>query len=169
MASPVQDLKKLRASGAAASGELREFLKRMQGRSAADVLDTVSTSGLFKGLVTATLGMVLLVAILTVGPYFWEQASSDGEGKEQPAAADASSDAAAADPGDGRAADSAAADAAATPGQNPAAASTTAATDPDSPATPAAAEALGIGETKQAPLDVNPLDNSNDDLLKGLD
>ena len=158
MASPAQDLKKLRANSAAATGELREFLSRMRGRSAAEVLDCVSSSGLFKGLVSASIAMLVLIAVLTVGPYFWSQMSG-GESSESASAADAQTQTPAADkaPETATAADNA----------NPA----PAAADPLAPTTPpaGAADTLGIGETKQAPPDVNPLESSTDDLLKGLD
>ena len=165
MASPAQDLKKLRASSAAATGELREFLSRMRGRSAADVLDCVSSSGLFKGLVTASIAMLALIAVLTVGPYFLSQISGDGSGdgatvveETSPESAEEAASSAATATDTGAAADSA-----------PAAPAPS--TDPLAPTTPSAgaADTLGIGETKQAPPDVNPLESSTDDLLKGLD
>jgi hypothetical protein len=161
MASPVQDLKKLRANSTAATGELREFLERMRGRSAADVLDCVSSSGLFKGLITATIGMAILIALFTVGPFIKNQifaGDSKPKGTET-AEVEKKEEASegAAKPNQG----SDTADGASAP----------ASSDPLTSATaPAgAADALGIGETKQAPLDVNPLESSTDDLLKGLD
>jgi hypothetical protein len=162
MASPAQDLKKLRANSAAATGELREFLSRMRGRSAAEVLDCVSSSGLFKGLISASIAMLVLIAVLTVGPYFWSQISG-GESSDTAATADAESQAPAAD---------ATSETATAPADGASPAATVApATDPLAPTTPpaGAADTLGIGETKQAPLDVNPLESSTDDLLKGLD
>lgn len=161
MASPAQDLKKLRANSAAATGELREFLSRMRGRSAAEVLDCVSSSGLFKGLVSASIAMLVLIAVLTAGPYFWSQIFG-GDSGDGAAAVAADSNA----PAD----DAAAETAPAADNANPAPAAAAAA-DPLAPTTPpaGAADTLGIGETKQAPLDVNPLEGSTDDLLKGLD
>ena len=161
MASPAQDLKKLRANSAAATGELREFLSRMRGRSAAEVLDCVSSSGLFKGLISASIAMLILIAVLTVGPYFWSQISG-GESSDSAAAAEVLPKA----PADAASAETATAADTANP-----APSGTPAVDPLAPATPpaGAADTLGIGETKQAPPDVNPLESSTDDLLKGLD
>ena len=165
MASPAQDLKRLRANSAAATGELREFLGRMRGRSAAEVLDCVSSSGLFKGLVTASVAMLALIAVLTVTPYFWGQISG-GESDGAPAtAAEADQDSV---PG---AASGDAETASGGGGDDEANAAVAGPADPVAPTTPpaGAADTLGIGETKQAPPDVNPLESATDDLLKGLD
>ena len=163
MASPAQDLKKLRANSSAATGELREFLNRMRGRSAAEVLDCVSSSGLFKGLITASIAMLVLIAVLTVTPYFLSQMSAgDSDKASTGAATDAQAPADAAESEGEKANPNPAT--AGTPNHVPAA-------DPLTPTTPpaGAADTLGIGETKQAPPDVNPLESSTEDLLKGLD
>lgn len=72
-ASPLgvgRDLARLRSESAATAAELREFLGQMRGKRPQDVLGLVAGSGLARAMLIATLGCVVLMAALTVIPYF---------------------------------------------------------------------------------------------------
>lgn len=173
MAGPMNDLRKIRANGGATAKELRDFLAQMQGRNPREVLTAVSTSGLFRGLVAASIWTLIIVTVFTAGPYV--MAEIKGDKKEQAAAAKGE------EGKDDEKGDETAktADAKSDPAAAAAAATTAKAGDPGTPAAPGtpptgaaatkAVDALGIGETKSAPANVNPLEKAADDLLKGLD
>lgn len=158
MASPARDVRKLKQNSAAAAGELKEFLGRIQGKSPKEMMGVVASSGLFQGLIQATIAMGVLVLVLTVAPYAWGQIfKGSGEG---PAAVE-SAGAPAAEPAEGSTPETPAADpnVAVPPDEMPA--------NIGDPAK--VIDKLGVGETKEAPANVNPLEGAADDLLKGLD
>lgn len=161
MVSPKRDAARLQKNSAAVAGELKEFLAQMHGRSAKERLGMVATSGLFKSLIGATAIFAILIAVLTVGPYFGGKLFASNDVTEEQADPLAESQPAAAAPAENA---------------NP---DTTAAADPDvKTGQPGEVDLsdpgriqdnLGIGDVKEAPANVNPLDGSNDDLLDGLD
>ncbi len=63
------DMERLKTNSAATAEELREFVSGLKGRSPQDVLGIVSETGLFKGVVQATVGCIVLLAALTVIPW----------------------------------------------------------------------------------------------------
>lgn len=146
-----RDLRRAREGAFATTAELREFVHNLRGKSPQEVLGAVANSGLAQGVVLATLGTVVLMAVFTVIPY-----SVYGGKAAAKAALEAKKVAAA------KAAEASSAEAAAE-------AATT--TDKAAPASKTAAgnaqqtlEKMGESETKQADPKVNPLDNL-DDLL----
>lgn len=132
----------LRSNGSATTAELQEFLGRMRGRNPQEVLGLVAKSGLVQSTIVATFGIAILLAVCTAGPYFIFGPPVTKKPEEKPAPAAEEKPAAT---------DTAATQEGETPAQSP-------------------ADVLGIGETKVAPADVNPLDQADglDNLLDGV-
>jgi len=130
----------MKTNSAATASELREFLKALRGKTPTEMLGVVASSSLFRSLVIATIGTVVLIALLTIVPFAWAEIFDKTDdapplpAKEEPAAEPKKADEPSID----------------TPTTTP-------------------ADTLGIGETKVAPAKSNPLENSNDDLLKDLE
>jgi len=160
MASPARDVRKLKRNSTAAAGELKEFLGRIQGKSPKEMMGVMASSSLFRGLVHATLAMAVLVLILTVVPYAWGEFFSGGD-QGPPLTEATETQPAESTEGETKPDESAAADPniAIPPDEMPA--------DIGDPAK--VIDTLGVGETKEAPANVNPLEGAADDLLKGLD
>ncbi len=81
------------------STDANDFLKRMKGKGPRESLDETAPSRLGWAFVQATLGCVILMAALTVGPYLYSQVSAS-DGKKAVKAPESSDkpDAAKADP-----------------------------------------------------------------------
>ncbi|REJ87409.1 MAG: hypothetical protein DWQ34_14715 [Planctomycetota bacterium] len=148
LTSMTGDRKRVRASTAASAEELREFIAGLRGRSPQETLGELSSSSLLRGILQATVGCVVLVAVLTLIPYW--MGGTEPQAAASPARAETSSDDA------GQPAENAT-----TP---PLAAETTG--DPD---LQRATEAMGLDETRTAAPDENPLDNNLDSLLDGVE
>lgn len=144
------DAQRLKTDATASVEELREFVAGLKGRSPQEVLGIVTGNSLFQGVLQATIGCALLLAVTSVGPWMLDDKEAEAaetaaaEAAAQPAATDA------AEP----AADATVA----------AAAAATGAVDPASAAT-----AMGIDEVKNADTASNPLDANLDNLLDALD
>ena len=152
MSNPVNDIRKLKRNGKATAAELTSFLAQMRGKSPREVLGSVASSNLMRSFVQASIGVAVLVLVLTVIPWL----SGMGEKKEAVVAEIAEP-----------AQRTALAPAVVEPsGKTPAVAAPEAI---DIDGKKAAADQMGVTEEKLAPLNVNPLDGSNDDLLKGLE
>lgn len=169
MASPARDIRKLKQNSTAAAGELKEFLGKIRGKSPKEMLGVVASSGLVQSFIQATIAMAVLVLALTAVPYTWSQIFPDkgDDPAENQAAADT-------EPATAPATDTTE-NPAAPPAAEPAAAAAAGETSPQ-PGAPADLknpgdfiDKLGVGEQKDAPSNVNPLEKSADDLLKGLD
>ena len=139
--------------------ELREFLVQLKGRSPREMLGLVAQSSLVQSVVTASILTVMLVLVLTAVPFALSRMNAEEQKAEDVATSTPG-------PTETGAAKSAPATAASTTAQ-PAASS---AADVK-PAAPKAGleDALGIGETLNAPADVNPLQSAADDLFKDLE
>jgi len=163
MSSPAQDMRRLKANTGATADELRAFLSELKGRSPKEMLGAIASASLFKSLIQATILVGVLIAAFTVIPFALNKMTGAGENDTESVETAAIESVEKATP---EVADSS------NPEQVDSAAE---ASDPSDVADPldhadaTAAEALGIGETKVVPLDVNPLDSSDDDLLKGLE
>ncbi|MGE0607875.1 MAG: hypothetical protein AB7O62_12345 [Pirellulales bacterium] len=68
-----RDLGRLKADGSATVAELREFVHNLRGRPPGEVLGLVTESGLVRATATATFGTIVLMLLLTAGPYAWGQ------------------------------------------------------------------------------------------------
>jgi hypothetical protein len=153
-----RDLGRLKTDGAATVAELREFLGRMQGRSPQEMLGLVAESGLTRSMFLATFLFVLLLAALTVIPYGLSSRSADASAR-------------AADQNTVAEEDNAQGPAPKT-GEEPARPAGVAPvldvddtkTDPER-----AVDAMGIGETRVANPNENPLEDKLDKLLDGIE
>ena len=142
LASTRAEMRNLKNNSSATVDELRAFLAELKGRSPQEMLGMVAGNQLFKALVQSTVFLAVLVGVCTAVPYFM------AVGEENPAEEMAEEEA--------------------TP---------TAPIDAPDPAEPVEAtvpepnplETLGVGEEKQAPPDVNPLDNTTGGFLEELE
>lgn len=138
----MRDLENVKQNGAASLEELKEFLGKLQGRSPQEVVGIVSTSMLVQSMVISTIGVLAVLAIFTLGPYFVYGPPQPKKSAAAPPAAPAT---APAEP-----------------------AKETAKSDDPNAVDPAkAAKVLGVDETKSADPNKNPLDKV-DNLLEGL-
>jgi hypothetical protein len=153
----VRDLKRLKSDSTATVAELREFLGQMRGKSPQEMVGLVAKSGLVWSTCLATLLFAVLLIGLTVP--FVKKGGQDTAG---PATTQnsAASDEDTAKPGDSE------------PTEEPAETASKAPTtdadgnevDPER-----AVDAMGIGETKTADPDENPLEDKLDKLLDGIE
>lgn len=142
----------LRAAAAASAEELRQFIARMHGKSPQEVLGAVAESGLTRGIVTSAIAAFVILIIFTVGPFLINKLSAD---TSPPAAINFRQTAPKTEPNSARA--------------DVQQASTEAKAVPEKADLEKATDAMGIGETKTADPDKNPLDNKLDSLLDGVD
>lgn len=142
--SIASDLKKIRRNTAASSQEIREFLAQMRGKSPQEMLGMLASSSLVKCTTQAGLVWLIFIVVFTLGPWIWSSMNPPAPKVAPPSAATTAPAAAAAAP----------------------APAELKASEP----TPSAkvTEKLGIGETKEAPANQNPLEKASDDLLKDL-
>ena len=140
-----RDLRRAREGTFATAVELREFVQNLKGKSPQEVLGAVANSGLAQGVVLSSLITLIVMAVFTIGPYFWYEkpkpVQKEPVAAAQPVAAVAPV-ATAASPAD----------------KSQATAKSAAANAQQT------LEKLGETETKTADPKVNPLDNL-DDLL----
>lgn len=148
------EFSRLKTNAGCTMDELREFMGKIQGRSAEEMLGEVAKSGLVRATCLATAGWVVLLVVCTVVPYYTRDTK----------AAEASKPAAAAQAQQQEdATDKVVEEAAAAAAQAPAA-------DPSLAGRKEAAKELGFtDDSKEAPADKNPLDKSLDNLLEGIE
>lgn len=134
------ELRNLRNNSQATVAELKAFLGELKGRSPQEMLGMVAANQLIRATIHALILIGALIAVFTVIPYLT---------RSEPAktAPEATENPPAAP--------------APAPAETPAATAT--------PAQPDALDELGIGEEKQAPPDVNPLDAGTDNFLEELE
>lgn len=146
------DLRRLNSEGGASAAELRDFLSRLKGRSPQEMMGVAAESDLFRSILTATAGCLVVLVVLTVVPYAFSDRSTSHNEKPAttPLAQPASSETSAA-----------AKPAAVAPEQT--------AADSGAPDLERAAEAMGIGGTTEADPNSNPLDSKLDKLLDGIE
>ncbi len=128
----------------AAAAELREFLAQMRGKSPKEMLGAIASSNLAQSTLAATAAISAAIAIFTVLPFGVKKMFGKSPAPSSLAAP---------------------AQAEGTSLETPAEPSL----DPDTDGKGKAASKLGIGESKEAPANVNPLESSTDDLLDGLE
>ena len=153
-----RDVKRLKSDGAATVAELREFLGQMQGKSPQEVLGMVAKSGLTRSIGLATLLFVVLLVALTVIPYALDRrvAGASAPAADKGAAAKQE----AAGPRESK------------PAEGPAGTPSAMRAGDSKVAQPKgdrALDALGIGETRVADPDKNPLEDKLDGLLDGVE
>jgi len=151
----VRDLSQLKSDGAASVAELREFLKETKGKSPQEMLGRIAKSGLTRSIVLATFLLAVLLAALTLIPYVLQgrDAASAHTRTAEPLAAETT----AASTDD------------VTPKPDAAAAATVEQTNDAKPDPDRVLDVLGIGETRTAEPDKNPLEDKLDNLLDGVE
>ena len=145
---------RLRENGAASVAELREFLSKMRGKPPQEVLGLIAQSGLARAMFLSTLIMVALLLVTTALPFAWNRVMGKPDTKSavQNQSGDQAGKTTAQSPSGQQTDVSSAAAAAKT-------------SDPKE----AALGKLGVGETKTAPRNTNPLEGRADDILKDFE
>jgi len=158
LASTAADLRRLRDNSAATGAELRHFLESIRGTSPAEALGALAQSSLVRSTLLSAIILAAILALTTLIPHLLSSAKPAApEAGQDPSTAAATPPATLDEPADPADTGS--------PATSPAAA-----VPPDSPPDPAAtANTLGIGEQRDAPANVNPLESLADDLLKDLE
>jgi len=141
-----RDLHRLKKHGGMTLTEMREFIRQLHGRKPSEVLGIVSNNALIRAMGESVLYSGLLLVVLTVVPFLFAGDEKGSGSKAVPLAQannEATSPAATAD--------------------NPVPGSDATAISADSPISTddaqKAVKAMGLGETKTADPDTNPLDN----------
>jgi len=154
----VRDFKRLRSDGAATVSELREFLGQMHGRSPQEVIGVVAKSRLTRSIILATFLFAVLLVACTIVPYVWEKRFGGSTG---PATGQSDAAKAPAAKTDESKPDEQPADAVV---EDPKEKAFADAVDPDR-----AIDAMGIGETRNADPNKNPMEDKLDKLLDGIE
>ena len=138
-----RDLHHLKKHGGMSLAELRDFIRQLHGRKPSEVMGIVSSSALIRAMLESTILLGILIAVLTIIPFMM------ADDKEKPASTATSNEAT---------------PQTATAVPDPAA--TAAGSDGSISAEDAqkAVDVMGLGETKAADPNKNPLDNL-DNLL----
>lgn len=163
LSSVRQDMRNLSENSGATLAELETFLGQLRGKSPAEMLGVVAQSRLVGSTLLATLLVAGGIALFTVLPFVLNKVKPEVKTPVASATAPAPE---ATPSGAGEPSNS---------GAKTVAASTDdttgkpAAKPEDPPPADDLLDTLGIGETKTAPLSVNPLDGGNDDLFNELE
>ncbi len=141
-----RDLQHLKKHGGMSLAELRDFVRQLHGRKPSEVMGIVSSSALIRAMLESTIFLGILIAVMTIVPFMM---AGEKEKPASPTSTAASSEAT-------KSPVSATADPTAT----------TTSTDGSISAEDAqkAVDVMGLGETKAADPNKNPLDNL-DNLL----
>ncbi len=146
-------MSRLKANSTASAAEMREFVKQLRGRTPQEVIGLLAQSNLLRATLQATAGIAVLMLLFTLLP------AIVGGGKPAPVAKPAPSNTVAPAPSTTPEAKVAAKDAAKAEKDGK---------PKDAKVGKDALEKLGVNETKTADPKKNPLDNSVDDLFKGI-
>ena len=140
MASAKADLRELKANSSATVRELQLFLRELKGKSPPEMLGVVASSQLFRAIVLSFILVIVAIFALTAIPYFF--GNKESPDPEQPIV---------------------------TNQVTPAAEPKQANPNPKQikPAEPLAP--LGVNEKKNAPANVNPLEDDGGSFLKDLE
>ena len=153
MASLGRDFKNLSRNVSATAGELREFLTQMQGKGPKEMLGLVAQSPLFKGIQQSVIIFVSIILVFTIIPFtinFF--APEDDKQTATEASASPSTEESTQQEED------------TIPNEEGTIQTPLGETAIGNPVI----DTLGIGETKEAPTKVNPLDDTGDDLFDEL-
>ncbi|RZN86826.1 MAG: hypothetical protein EVB10_06840 [Verrucomicrobiaceae bacterium] len=140
MASAKADLRELKANSSATVQELQLFLRELKGKSPPEMLGVVASSQLIRAIVLSVILVIVAIFALTAIPYFF--GNKESPDPEQPIV---------------------------TNPVTPAAEPKQANPNPKQikPAEPLAP--LGVNEKKNAPANVNPLEDDGGSFLKDLE
>ena len=147
-----KDVKRLRSDGTASVEELRAFLGELKGRSPQEMLGIMAESGLFRGMVSATIATVALLFVFTIGPWAYGELAGEPEQAKTATRPAPSGKASTETPVDLATQAASAAASVADPGSTP-----SAAVPAGRPDLGAATKALGIGEAKSGEPNLDSL------------
>ena len=153
MASLGRDFKNLSRNVSATAGELREFLTQMKGKGPKEMLGLVAQSTLFKGIQQSVIIFVSIILVFTIIPFtinFF--APEDDKQTATEASASPTTEESTQQEED------------TIPNEEGTIQTPLGETATGNPVI----DTLGIGETKEAPTKVNPLDDTGDDLFDEL-
>lgn len=153
MASLGRDFKNLSRNVSATAGELREFLTQMKGKGPKEMLGLVAQSTLFKGIQQSVIIFVSIILVFTIIPFTINFFAPEGD-KQTVTEASASPSAE----------ESTQPEEDTIPNEEGTIQTPLGETATGNPVI----DTLGIGETKEAPTKVNPLDDTGDDLFDEL-
>ena len=144
----IGDVQSVRHNGVASLTELREFIGSLKGRKPQEVMGDVASNGLVQGILLSTVGFVVILLVFTVIPFFMADEEPVAQKEDNSTVTTASEE---------------------TPQQQ----EETQETDQQTPTAEqgtgdAILDNLGIGETKDANPDENPLGDKFNDLLEGV-
>lgn len=144
------EVRKLRESGGASIGELREFLGTLKGKRPHEVMGTIASNSLVRSVIISTIACFALIMVLTIIPFLLKDETATAKTDGAEAAATESGETA-------------------EEGESLSQQASNATAQDSEMSDDEVVDALGIGETKVAPEDENPLDNDNDleNLLDG--
>ncbi|MBK94537.1 MAG: hypothetical protein CMJ79_02340 [Planctomycetaceae bacterium] len=145
------DVRSVKNNGAASLSELREFIGSLKGRKPQDVMGEVASNGLVQGVVYSTVGFLVILLVFTAIPYW--MTGDEPVIQKQVTPAVSTPDQQSADASDNSNADERTQDAT---------------TEEGGPTGDAVLDNLGIGETKEADPEENPLGDKFNDLLEGV-
>jgi hypothetical protein len=152
-----RDVSRLRTEGAATAAELREFLGQMRGRSPQEMIGLVAGSSLTRSILLATFLTVLLLAALTIGPYFLKDKDKNKNARAPAPVAET------------RSAEPKPRTEPAPPQATGEGAQSVANTEATGLDPERAIDVMGIGETRVADPKKNPLEDKVDKLLDGIE
>lgn len=139
------DVRRMKTASSASVQELKEFLRQHRGKSSQELLGELGQTSLFQAMVKSTISCLVLMAVLTLVPFFTAGEPQPKKAKAKPLAS------------------------AAPVAPTAAATATTEATGvPQGVDVEQAQKVLGLDETKAAPADVNPREKDLDNLLDGV-
>jgi len=140
------DVQSVKRNGAASLTELREFIGALKGRKPQEVMGEMASNGLVQGIILSSIGFVVVLLVFTAFPFFLAEDEPIVQTEATPTASPAR------------------------PVEQAPAVQNANEEKPveDGPTGDAVLDNLGIGETKDANPDANPLGDKFDDLLEGV-
>lgn len=153
LSKPIGDAPRVRREAAASATEIRHFINGLRGKSPQEMLGAIAQSSLVQATIQATVWTVLVLGLLTVGPYLMRK---DAKAEAKATAAAKKNDAA---------------ETAANKTEKPDANATAATSKSDEPSADnvqKAAKAMGLDEVKSADAKKNPREKDLDTLLDDL-
>ncbi|MEC9093632.1 MAG: hypothetical protein VX438_13045 [Planctomycetota bacterium] len=144
----LRDVQNVKTNGAASLAELREFIGALKGRKPQEIMGEVASNGLVQGIAMSSIGFLIILLVFTVIPYLMAGEEPDAQNDSPPAVT--------------------------TPNPTIRGPQKNKPQSKANPKTPSAQgqtgdallENLGIGETKKADPNENPLGEKFNDLLK---
>ncbi|MEC9096365.1 MAG: hypothetical protein VX776_07025 [Planctomycetota bacterium] len=143
------DVQSVKRNGAASLTELREFIGSLKGRKPQDVMGDVASNGLVQGMIMSTAGFIVVLLVFTAIPFFMAEKEPVAQKEVPPTAVVPENQATQQESVEQNSVEEESAEESAPTGDD-------------------VLDNLGIGETKEAKPDENPLDDKFNDLLDGV-